>query len=1201
MATLGKTTITDLNVLNNIKENNTSLVDKYTTLSTDQTISGKKTFSNGLNITGGCTENKSMPYYLGIDAFQNGGSVKWIAAGDISNSIGAVSKNSGNLTQLINGNSYTPLALNNTMNPDPVECGLGFRIGGTSTGWVGAHSAGYTYLYTYTGGHKLGIKTDGTGFIDSNTIITTGNIGSQTSGYATKLTLNPTGLAGATHGSYGGIIQDTDDNPTGIMWTNKIKILHGNTNGYYTELAQSFTDAEGLWHRRMNNGNLSSWKKVLDENGGTLNGSLTLNSTLILNDENLISQNIERCKTGGGGWATHHIQSMSAKDSSGNRKMLSVFGTYGTSENLGYSFIGSGDYSNTNNLRVYPSGEVTAKKFTGAFNGNATSATSASKLNLSSAVGGQYRPVYFKSDGTPSEITGIGDLSIVWNSASSNSHLATISPLDTAASSQHSANRLAFANPSGITVEYSTDGTNWIDYGLTDAQKIGFVSDIDCGMKAGKGLSTKATANDKLRITFNAQSMGVYTMPKSLLIYMSTNGSVYNNENKVRLDVETAGTDGVFKSYVTNCTVAGWSGWNKLPLTGIRFGGGLSDRKDKIRLTFSSSGAGSSYTSGAHFTVNKFVMIGEPAWGYPSAMALNGHLYGWKYDQTMTLPSGLEAKNIIASQPITLSGTTKETARLIFSRSGAEGYNYINWPGNSSTSNVLAFGYSNSSDASYYYMSSEALYPQVNKAKNLGKSDKQWNNIYGNVIYENGTSLANKYQAKGSYIPTSEKVDATTPSHTNWSTNGTYVPTMNFLSYWNGAYNSSGNSNLSHCNKGAFGTAATKDIGYFATASHTHSYLPLSGGTLTNDLSILTGDSDKFINYIYTNESPIGASWRIGVAGSGTGDTNYFKIQSGTSGSGTSTWYDVVKFGQNTFDATFTGNILPSGNASKNLGSSSYKWNNVYAEDFNGNATSATKISKIVSVLSNSNTNTGKYIKFGTIEITKAWEYAGGLFHIYTQESFALDGLLACHIRSSSTIETESVSLYWLSINKSSMLDSISIVKTANGKFDLYFKANEHYMSLMVECYSQVPDKITLSSSGSWVDSITPRATSSDGRIYKFTGTSHSHTITPSGSVSSTFTGKAVTSGGTTAGGSVSSTFTGTPHPHTASLSGSVTSGVLTISVTVDSATAGGNVSSTFTGTSHTHSVTANGTVSSTFTGTSSQSTSSVTATGTIG
>ncbi len=48
-----------------------------------------------------------------------------------------------------------------------------------------------------------------------------------------------------------------------------------------------------------------------------------------------------------------------------------------------------------------------------------------------------------------------------------------------------------------------------------------------------------------------------------------------------------------------------------------------------------------------------------------------------------------------------------------------------------------------------------------------------------------------------------------------------YVPDMAFIAYWNGAYSGS-SSNLAYCNKGAFGTAATKNTGDFATASHGH-------------------------------------------------------------------------------------------------------------------------------------------------------------------------------------------------------------------------------------------------------------------------------------------------------------------------------------------------------------------------------------------
>lgn len=55
-----------------------------------------------------------------------------------------------------------------------------------------------------------------------------------------------------------------------------------------------------------------------------------------------------------------------------------------------------------------------------------------------------------------------------------------VSPLDAALSYDHSANRLQFAKPAGIIVEYSTDGgATWLDYGLTDTQKINFVSGIN--------------------------------------------------------------------------------------------------------------------------------------------------------------------------------------------------------------------------------------------------------------------------------------------------------------------------------------------------------------------------------------------------------------------------------------------------------------------------------------------------------------------------------------------------------------------------------------------------------------------------------------------------------------------------------------------------------------------------------------------------
>ena len=50
---------------------------------------------------------------------------------------------------------------------------------------------------------------------------------------------------------------------------------------------------------------------------------------------------------------------------------------------------------------------------------------------------------------------------------------ASYGPIDAAMVPQLGANRFAFGNPKGITVEYSNNGGNtWMDYGASDAQKL---------------------------------------------------------------------------------------------------------------------------------------------------------------------------------------------------------------------------------------------------------------------------------------------------------------------------------------------------------------------------------------------------------------------------------------------------------------------------------------------------------------------------------------------------------------------------------------------------------------------------------------------------------------------------------------------------------------------------------------------------------
>ena len=117
--------------------------------------------------------------------------------------------------------------------------------------------------------------------------------------------------------------------------------------------------------------------------------------------------------------------------------------------------------------------------------------------------------------------------------------------------------------------------------------------------------------------------------------------------------------------------------------------------------------------------------------------------------------------------------------------------------------------------------------------------------------YPNATTASEGYmsasdKSKLDAVPTVSLRTKSSVGDSGWKDNATddgYVPTMSFMAYWNGAY-SGGASNLAYCKHGAFGTIVTKNAGDYAAAVHTHSYLPLSGGTMTGQVkSINVGSS----------------------------------------------------------------------------------------------------------------------------------------------------------------------------------------------------------------------------------------------------------------------------------------------------------------------------------------------------------------------
>ena len=178
---------------------------------------------------------------------------------------------------------------------------------------------------TYTNS-KVYIGADNKLYSDGKVVSTgdhTHNYAGATSpgGPALKVDLNPSGLLDATYGSYGGILQDSNKGPVSGSWSNRIKILHNNSTGYYTELAQNFTGTAGLWHRRNVAGTVSEWTPVIDN----ANFHTYLDSTYVIrgNDPNVLTNYVRYSIASGltmnwewGNDTPTHIWGAKASDSS---------------------------------------------------------------------------------------------------------------------------------------------------------------------------------------------------------------------------------------------------------------------------------------------------------------------------------------------------------------------------------------------------------------------------------------------------------------------------------------------------------------------------------------------------------------------------------------------------------------------------------------------------------------------------------------------------------------------------------------------------------------------------------------------------------------------------------------------------------------------------------------------------------------------
>ena len=243
-----------------------------------------------------------------------------------------------------------------------------------------------------------------------------------------------------------------------------------------------------------------------------------------------------------------------------------------------------------------------------------------------------------------------------------------VGPVETAAMFDN--NVLSLGRPDGLLIEYTRDyshedgSANWSEYYLSnydqnynDIKKVNmmtngdpgsyayfaggknYVADADGKLNSGSTNSNRKRAHDgdALRFTFDAKGLGVYAQVVQIYAFISTNGSniTVNGSKigrlKVKLETSTVSNPNSFTTVSDNITVTGWSGWNAIPFNGARFGHpnytniSNSNYVQKIRLTFTSEGAASDGNN--WFCVYQFKFLATDAWGFPSELAKNKHLY----------------------------------------------------------------------------------------------------------------------------------------------------------------------------------------------------------------------------------------------------------------------------------------------------------------------------------------------------------------------------------------------------------------------------------------------------------------------------------------------------------------------------------------------------------------------------------------------
>lgn len=164
-----------------------------------------------------------------------------------------------------------------------------------------------------------------------------------------------------------------------------------------------------------------------------------------------------------------------------------------------------------------------------------------------------------------------------------------------------------------------------------------------------------------------------------------------------------------------------------------------------------------------------------------------------------------------------------------------------------------------------------------------------------------------------------------------------------------------------------------------------------------------------------------------------------------------------------------------------------------------GGAANSAKLLEYLGTKGGNAATTGNYTKFASIDVSSgAWVESSIFLLVSDSESNGVNGLIKVHFRSSSTIETTSISMIWLTLNDRSVAKDLHAVKTANGKYDLYWYNRNSYRSLKFAVINGGVNHFSFVTQSS-VASITSAAQSSLGGQVSYAETASKATTDSSG------------------------------------------------------------------------------------------------------